>query len=99
MLIENTEFGTCSKCKAEFNSELMNEYDFDFCPYCGEQLYESVMKEYSFKIYETLVGYTQIKARSKTDAIIQLHDMYDKGELDTDEIEETVLKDSEGKEV
>ena len=39
MLLEDTEFGTCSKCKAEFNSELMNEYDFDFCPYCGEQLY------------------------------------------------------------
>ena len=85
MLIENTEFGTCSKCKAEFNSELMNEYDFDFCPYCGEQLYENTKHEYVFGITETFAKTVSIFARSEEEALKLVQNDYDNGDISVDE--------------
>ena len=34
---KNDHFGECSCCKADWNSEMLFEYEFKFCPYCGEQ--------------------------------------------------------------
>lgn len=31
-------FGRCPECDAEFNSELLNEYNIMFCPWCGQAL-------------------------------------------------------------
>lgn len=31
-------FGYCSCHDAEFSSELINEYNFNFCPFCGSKL-------------------------------------------------------------
>ncbi len=32
------EFGNCPNCGAEFNSELIGEYEIQYCPYCGQAL-------------------------------------------------------------
>lgn len=37
-IIKNEAFGTCEKCKYEFNSELLNEYNIKYCPNCGREL-------------------------------------------------------------
>ena len=42
-MVENFEeiyfpFGRCQKCKKEFNSELMQEYEITHCPWCGQSI-------------------------------------------------------------
>lgn len=31
-------FGCCRRCKKEFNSELIGEYDITYCPWCGKKI-------------------------------------------------------------
>jgi len=51
MYVRNTgphHFGECSTCLADWDSEMISEYDFKFCPYCGErQEYSNVISEES----------------------------------------------------
>ena len=37
ILTERSPFGECSNCQSEWDSELVNEYEFKFCPYCGDK--------------------------------------------------------------
>ena len=36
--IDDNAFRKCPCCYAEFNSELVNEYNIEYCPYCGQKL-------------------------------------------------------------